>query len=120
MANLKRNMLELVKNPEEVMNGGEVEIEKHWTPAFIPFRVCRDAIQLFDDLETDMEMSEADKFDKLADFVANEIYAGKITKDDIYNRLHAPEGKDALYDQVLFVAHGQQSNDTKNYLAKNS
>ncbi len=111
-------MLELVKNIEEVNNGGEVELEKHWTPAFIPFRVCRDAVQLFDDLETDGEMSESDKFDKLADFVANEIFAGKITKDDIFERLHAPDGKQVLYDQVIFVAQGQQSDDTKNFLAK--
>ncbi|SFP81055.1 hypothetical protein SAMN05421839_1952, partial [Halolactibacillus halophilus] len=31
MANLKRNMLELVKNPEGVQKGDEPEIEKVWT-----------------------------------------------------------------------------------------
>ncbi len=36
MANLKRNMIELVGNPEEVLNGGEVEIQRFWTPPFLP------------------------------------------------------------------------------------
>ena|SRR5690606_30155853 len=118
MANLKRNMLELVKNPEAVLKGEEPEIEKVWTPAFIPLGVARDAIQLYQDMEQDIEMSEVDKFDRLADFVANEVYAGKITKDDIYNRLHAPGGKDVLYEQLIFVTQGQHSSDTKNFLAK--
>src|SRR5690625_1850050 len=34
MANLKRNMMELIVNPEEVAEGGEPEIKKYWTPAF--------------------------------------------------------------------------------------
>ncbi|WP_096269506.1 phage tail assembly chaperone G [Paucisalibacillus globulus] len=116
MANLKRNMLELVKNPEAIAKGEEPEIEKVWTPAFISLRVARNAIQFINDIE--LEVSESDKFDKLVDFVANEIYAGKITKDDIYNRMHAPGGKEVLWDQVVFVAQGQQSDETKNFLAK--
>ena len=111
-------MLELVKNPEEVLKGGELEIERVWTPAFIPLRVSRSAIELYNELEENVELSEGKKFDKLADFVANEVFNGKITTDDIYNRLHAPGGKDVLYDQVIFVAQGQQSDDTKKFLAE--
>lgn len=111
-------MLELVTNSEGVIKGDEPEIEKIWTPAFIPLRVARDAIELWNEIDTAAEMSETDKFDKIADFVANEVYAGKITKDDIYNRLHAPGGQDVLKQQLIFVAQGQQSDDTKNFLAK--
>ncbi|WP_407270596.1 phage tail assembly chaperone G [Radiobacillus sp. PE A8.2] len=118
MANLKRNMLELVKNPEGVLKGDEPEIEKVWTPAFIPLRVARNAIEVWNQVETDAEMSETDKFDKIADFVANEVFAGKITPNDIYNRLHAPGGQDVLKQQLIFVAQGQQSDETKNFLAK--
>ncbi|WP_373863186.1 phage tail assembly chaperone G, partial [Halolactibacillus halophilus] len=49
---------------------------------------------------------------------ANEVFAGKITTDDIYNRLHAPGGQDVLKQQLIFVAQGQQSDETKNFLAK--
>lgn len=118
MSSLKRNMIELVKNPEAVNKGEEPEIEKVWTPPFLPLGVARDAMQLFIDLDEDLEMSESDKFDKMVDFVANEIYRGKITKDDLYNRLHAPDGKVTLQDQIYFAAEGKQSEITKNFLAK--
>lgn len=118
MAELVRNMMEFVKNPEEVANGGEVEIERYWTPSFIPFRVSRDAIQLYFDLEEETELNEIDKFDKIAEFVATEIYAGKFTKDDIYERLHGPNGKAVLEQQLIFVVQGQQSAETKNFQAK--
>ncbi|GLO64752.1 MULTISPECIES: phage tail assembly chaperone G [Bacteria] len=118
MAELVRNMMELVKNPEEVANGGEVEMEKYWTPAFLPLRVSRDAIQLYNELVEDVDISEIDKFDKMADFVANEIYGGKFTKDDLYERLHGPGGKEVLEQQLIFVAQGQQSAETKNFQAK--
>lgn len=118
MANLKRNMIELVKNPEAVIKGEEPEVEKVWTPAFIPLKVARDAIQLINDIEVDIDKSESDKFDMLVDFVANKIFGGKITKDDLYNRLHAPGAKNVLWEQVFFAAQGQQSDETKNFLAK--
>jgi|SRR5690625_970712 len=117
MANLKRNMIELVKNPEEVRKGGEVELEKYWTPAFIPFSIVRDAIGLEAELESG-EMSELDMMDKLADFVATNIYAGQFAKEDIYERLHAPDAVETLQEQVLFVARGQQSDSTKKFLER--
>lgn len=117
MANLKRNMIELVKNPDEVLKGGEVEVEKYWTPAFIPFSVIRDAVQVQTEIEKG-DMTELEMIDKLADFVANNIYAGQFTKDDIYNRLHAPNGTDELQAQLMFVANGQQSDSTKKFLEK--
>ncbi|MCJ0932547.1 hypothetical protein MST22_15475 [Virgibacillus halodenitrificans] len=117
MANLKRNMIELIKNPEEVMNGGEVELQKYWTPAFIPFSKVRDAISLQTELD-EGELTELDMMDKLADFIANDIYGKQFTKDDLYNRLHAPDAIDSMQQQVMFVAQGNQSEATKNFLAK--
>ncbi len=118
VAKLKKNMIELVKNPEEVAKGAEVETEKYWTPSFLPLRVTVDAMQLYNDLVNDTKTSEIDKFDRLAEFVANDIYGGRFTKEDLYNRLHGPGGKDVLHEQLIFVAQGQQSDDTKNYMAK--
>lgn len=44
MANLKRNMIELIK---EVSEDGEVlKSEKHLTPAFIPLKVVYQAMDL--------------------------------------------------------------------------
>lgn len=124
MANLKRNMIELVKNPEGVNNGDEPELEKVWTPGFLSLRVARDATQLYNELVNDEDTSEFDKFDKMVDFVANEIYAGKIKKDDIYDRMHAPgmEGagsaKENIEEQIIFAAQGMQSESTKVFLER--
>src|SRR5690625_910725 len=117
MSKLKRTYIELVKNPEEVLKGGEVELEKYWTPAFIPFSIVRDSLGLQSELESG-ELSELDIMDKLVDFVANNIYGGQFTKDDIYNRLHAPNAIEELQNQILFVAQGQQSDSTKKFLEK--
>lgn len=111
-------MIELVKNPEAVLRGEEPEIEKVWTPAFISLRVAKSAMELYNEMEEDTITPEGEKFDKLVDFVANDIYAGKITPDDIYDRLHAPDGKKHLQETLLFVAVGQQSDETKKFLAK--
>lgn len=117
MANLKRNMIALVKNPDDVLKGGEIELEKYWTPPFIPFKKIRDAIQFQVELEKG-EMSELEMIDRLADFVANDIYSGQFTKDDIYDRMHAPDAAEELQQQVLFVAQGQQTESTKKFLEK--
>lgn len=124
MAQLKRNFITLIKNPEGVNKGDEPEFEKVWTPAFLSLRVAQEASSMYLELIDDDGMKESDKFDKLADFVANKIFMGKITKDDIYDRMHSPgfEGfsnaKDTLEQQVLFAANGQQSNETRDFLKK--
>lgn len=122
MANLKRNMIELIKNPEEAAKGEEPEIEKVWTPSFIPFRVSYEATKLDMEFMNSEDKSELEMVDRLVDFVADEIYDGKITKDDIFNRMHAPgsdDGKSALrtlQDQIVFASRGVQTGETKNFL----
>ena len=118
MANLKRNMIELIKNPEEVAQGAEVEIEKIWTPAFISLDVTYEAMDLMDKLEADEEMSGKEVLDLLLDFVGNKIYNGQVTVDDLRKRLHAPDAIKTLQEQVLFIAQGQQSDATKSFLEK--
>ena len=116
MANLKRNMIELIKNPEEVAQGAEVEIEKIWTPAFISLDVTYEAMDLMDKLEDDEEMSSKEVLDLLLDFVGNKIYNGQV--DNLRKRLHAPDAIKTLQEQVLFIAQGQQSDATKSFLEK--
>ncbi|MCA1021792.1 phage tail assembly chaperone G [Halobacillus litoralis] len=118
MANLKRNMIELVKNVEEVQKGGEVELEKFWTPAFLPFSKVRQALQLQADMSEDEDSSELEMMEMLANFVAKEIYNDQFSVDDLYDRLHAPDALDALQSQLVFVAQGDQSEETKKFLAK--
>lgn len=114
MANLKRNMIELVKEVKE----GEIVTEKYLTPVFIPLSVVYQAIDL--KAETDKVTIENEKelIDKLLNFVANEVFKGQFTKEELINGLHAPEAIDVLMQQILFIARGQQTAETKNYLAK--
>ncbi|WP_078597113.1 phage tail assembly chaperone G [Evansella clarkii] len=118
MANLKRNMIELLKNPEEVANGGEPELQKYWTPPFIPFSKVRQALQLQADMTKDEEASELQMMEMLAEFVAKEIYDNQFTVEELYDRLHAPDALEALQNQLMFVAQGDQSDETKKFLAK--
>lgn len=116
MANLKRNMIELVKNPDEVVKGGEVELEKYWTPPFIPFKKVREAIELSQDLEKE-GTSELDAMDKLATFVVD-VYGEQFTKDDLFDRVHGPDAIVTMQDNLMFIAQGTQSNATRDFLNK--
>ena len=116
MANLKRNMIELVKHVKE----GEIVTEKYLTPVFIPLSVVYQAIDLKAETEKITPDNEKDIIDKLVDFVTNEVYKGQFSKEDLINGLHAPDAINVLLQQLLFIARGQQSDEVKNYLAKKS
>ncbi|MGE6379981.1 phage tail assembly chaperone G, partial [Peribacillus muralis] len=87
MANLKRNMIELVKEVKE----GEIDTVNYLTPVFIPFSVVYEAIDMTQEIEKSEESksagSEKELIDKLLDFVANKIYNKQFTKEDLFNGL---------------------------------
>ncbi|MFD4928406.1 phage tail assembly chaperone G [Peribacillus butanolivorans] len=118
MANLKRNMIELVKEVKE----GEIETVKYLTPVFISFSVVYEAIDMTQEIEKSEESksagSEKELIDKLLDFVANKIYNKQFTKEDLFNGLHAPDAIQTLQEQIMFVAQGHQNDETKKFLAK--
>ncbi|MFI8495299.1 phage tail assembly chaperone G [Peribacillus butanolivorans] len=117
MANLKRNMIELVKEVKE----GEIETVKYLTPVFIPFSVVYEAIDMTQEIDKSEEAksatSEKELIDKLLDFVANKIYNKQFTKEDLFNGLHAPDAIQTLQEQIIFVAQGRQNDETKKFLA---
>jgi len=114
MANLKRNSIELVTGVE----GDEVVTERYWTPPFIPLSVTYEALDLSQELSSQEGKSERDLMDKLIDFVATKIYAGRFTKEQLQNGLHAPDAIQTLQEQIMFIAQGQQSDATKKFLEK--
>jgi hypothetical protein len=113
MANLKRNMIEVVKEVKE----GEIITEKYLTPIFIPLSIVYEAIDLAAELGK-KNQSEKDVLDKLLDFVANKVYKEQFSKEDLFNGIHGPDASTVLWEQLLFVTQGMQSEETKNYLAK--
>lgn len=119
MANLKRNMIELIKNPDEVASGGEVELEKYWTPPFLPLQVTYEALDVMSQIsELEKDNKVVEMIDLLVEFVAKKSYAEQFSVDELKERLHAPDAIQALQDQVLFIAQGQQSDATKKFLEK--
>ncbi|WP_260399899.1 phage tail assembly chaperone G [Peribacillus simplex] len=86
MANLKRNMIKLVKEVKE----GEVITETYLTPVFIPFSVVYEAVDIQEDIDKNT-LTEKELFDKMIDIVANKIYNKQFTIQDLLNGLHAPD-----------------------------
>ncbi|MDX8288833.1 hypothetical protein SLL00_03470 [Metabacillus indicus] len=120
MANLKRHMIELVKEVKE----GEILTEKYLTPVFIPFAVVYEAMDMMEQIEKSEDKktagSEKELIDKLLTFVAEKIYNNQFTKEDLFNGLHAPSAINTLQEQIIFVSQGRQNNETKKYLEKKS
>lgn len=121
MANLKRNMIKLVKNPEEAMKGAEIEYETYWTSPFIPAEVTYEAFDLADMIQQGAEkkkLTEREAAELLERFVVDKLYVGQFTSEDIKKRYHGPDLMGELQSQVLFIAQGQQSDETKKFLEK--
>mgnify|MGYP001468063553 CR=1 FL=1 len=71
MANLKRNMIELVLEVKE----GEIVTKKYVTPVFIPLSVVYEAIDLMAELNSRKSgQAEKDMIDKVLIFVAEKVY----------------------------------------------
>ncbi|MBQ6447261.1 MAG: hypothetical protein IJJ10_07345 [Bacillus sp. (in: Bacteria)] len=116
MANLKRNIIVLVKEVKE----GEVVTETYVTPVFIPLSVVYEAIDLTQEMFKTGEdaTSEKEMIDKLIDFVTNKVYKNQFKKEDLINGLHAPEAINVLQEQILFIAQGRQTEEAKKFLAR--
>src|SRR5699024_5251398 len=100
MGNIKRNIIEIVKNTQEMKKGGEVEIERFWTPVHIPLKVMYEALDLSEEMANiesgKSKKSFRDAMDLMMDFIANKAYNGQFTKDDLVERLHAPDAINIL------------------------
>ena len=114
MANLKKNLIVLVKEVKE----GEILTETYYTPAFIPLSVVYQAIDLSKEMGKVTVDTEKEIIDKMVDFVAKDIYKNQFTKEDLINGLHAPDAIQTLREQVIFITRGQQTDEVKKLLEK--
>ena|SRR5699024_1876525 len=121
MANLKRNMIKLVKNPQEAMKGAEIEYETFWTSPFLPADVTYEAADLSDMMQSEEKMNkmtEREAMELLQNFVVDKVYGGQFTSDDMNKKFHGPDLFQTLQNQIMFIAQGQQTDETKKFLAK--
>ncbi len=124
MSGLKREKIELIKNIDEINNGAEVEIEKVWTVPFISLGTSIQAVNLYQKVtDPDKEMSEEDRNDEVIDFLVEKAFGGKVSKEDFYTRLpgagfnEGMSGQEVLINLLIFVGNGEQTDDTKKFLA---
>ena len=121
MANLKRNIIKLAKTDAKgkaVLENGEVVLETFFSSPFIPFRVVLEATKLSARMQKATADTEVDMAEELINFVAQDIYGKQFTKDDLLDRLHAPDAMQEIQNQIDFVAQGHQSDETKKFLAQ--
>ena len=111
MANLKRNMIELVEEVKE----GEIVSKKYLTPMFISLSVLYEALDMIE--EIDNNKKEKDIIEKMLDFVTTKIYNNQFTREQLFDGLHAPDCSKILYEQILFVTQGAQNDETKKFMS---
>ena len=114
----KRNFIKLVKLDDEgkakVNAEGNVQYETFITPTMIPFRKIYDATDLMDNSG---EESSKKSMDEMLNMVVD-IYNGQFTKDDLLDRLNAPDAVDELTQQIEFIASGAMDDERKKELAQ--
>ena len=116
MANLKRNMIELVTDVKD----GEIVTEKYLTPPFLPFGAVYEAASLrkkMVEFEGDVE-DEKKLYDEIFAFIADTVYGKQFSRKELEAGLHAPDAGEVITSQILFVAQGDQSDETKKFLEK--
>ncbi|PKR79184.1 hypothetical protein CEY16_05405 [Halalkalibacillus sediminis] len=113
MADLKRNMIELVKDVKQ----GELVTEKYLTPLFIPMKKVYEAVDTLEKINSSAgtAKSERELIDNLLIFVVD-LYDQQFTKEELFNGLHGPDATRKLQEQIIFAARGIQDDDTKKYL----
>lgn len=116
----KRNFIKLVqvdkKGNAVTDTEGNAKYDKFITPTQIPFRKIYDAADLMDGT-SDENTSAQENIDQMLDMVVD-IYNNQFTKDDLLDRLHAPDAVEELQQQIQFIAQGQMDEERKKQLAK--
>lgn len=115
MANLKRNTIELITGYDE--KNDKLETKRYWTAPFTPLRKMYDATDLMDRLNSE-DLQDKEAIEIQLDFVANVVYDGQFTSDELVDGIDITTGIDTLQTQILFIAQGEQSDETKKFLEK--
>ena len=116
----KRNFIKLTqidkKGNAVTDSEGNAKYDTFITPTQIPFRKIYDAADLMDGA-SDENTSEQENIDQMLDMVVD-IYNNQFTKDDLLDRLHAPDAAEELQGQIEFIAQGQMDEERKKELAR--
>ena len=116
----KRNFIKLIqidkKGNAVTDSEGNAKFDTYITPTQIPFRKIYDAADLMDGT-SDENTSAQENIDQMLDMVVD-IYNNQLSKDDLLDRLHAPDAVEELQQQIQFIAQGQMDEERKKELAR--
>jgi hypothetical protein len=116
----KRNFIKLIqidkKGNAVTDSEGNAKYDTFITPTQIPFRKIYDAANLMDDASNE-EASAQENIEQMLDMVVD-IYNNQFTKDDLLDRLHAPDAVEELQQQIQFIAQGEMDDERKKKLAQ--
>ena len=116
----KRNFIKLVqvdkKGNAVTDTEGNAKYDTFITPTHIPFRKIYDAANLMDGA-SDEETSAQENIEQMLDMVVD-IYNNQFTKDDLLDRLNAPDAVEELQQQIEFIAQGQMDEERQKKLAQ--
>lgn len=114
MADLKRNTITIVL---EVQDGAIIRKKTYLTPVFIPLSTIYEALDLMEEIKKRKALkTERELIDALVTFITDKVYDNQFTKEDLIAGLHSPNAMAELFNQLLFIARGEQSEETKKYL----
>lgn len=103
---------------EIVVNFETEETKTFHQPNFIKGSVIREGVKLGKEME-DMESElDADIIDKMCEFVANKLYDGQFTSEELMDGIDARQLLKTLIDQISNVLGGGESNEGKPSKAK--
>lgn len=116
----KRNFIKLIqvdkKGNAVTDSEGNPKYDTFITPTQIPFRKIYDAANLMDGA-SDENTSAQENIEQMLDMVVD-IYNKQFTKDDLLDRLHAPDAVEELQGQIEFIAQGQLDEERQKKLAQ--
>lgn len=116
----KRNFIKLIqidkKGNAVTDTEGNAKYDTFITPTQIPFRKIYDAADLMDG-SLGENTSAQENIDQMLDMVVD-IYNHQFTKDDLLDRLHAPDAVEELQQQIEFIAQGQMDEERQKKLAQ--
>src|SRR5699024_5175211 len=116
----KRNFIKLTqidkKGNTVTDTEGNAKYDTFITPTQIPFSKIYDATDIIDGV-SDENTSAQENIDQMLDMVVD-IYNNQLTKDDLLDRLHAPDAVEELQEQIEFIAQGQMDEERKKELAR--
>src|SRR5699024_3522262 len=116
----KRNFIKLTqidkKGNAVTDTEGNAKYDTFITPTQIPFRKIYDAADLMDGASEE-NASAQENIDQMLDMVVD-IYNNQFTKDDLLDRLHAPDAVEELQGQNEFIAQGKIDEERKKKIAR--